>query len=656
MPDTELREALLPRLEGLASQPPGPTLLAQAVDLLRPGRRDVDPAVRLRAVAALLAADPALAASLREVIAASLGPRRWRFLLVEGGILQDRSVWALLRETFGRVLLPEVPPPEDARALLPAVLQAGDWRWIRAISTRDWAHLLEALMDDAAAPGAHPDVALSIRTLAQRIGGSGTHEELRGKLAHDTADDAPFLALPIATNRFLTADGADRPAAFEAVRALVGDCRAIVRRLRVDKPAHGTSLHLTRLTRRLDQQLLRFEALLRLLHPPDDAARSMALAGLLQDVTQALLDDRLSRQVGQSVDLLAYQITEHTAAKGAKVIRGSRRDWARMLLSAMAGGALVGVFAIVQLFLKKLPLPLGAQAFVYGLNYAVCFVLVYLVGGTIATKQPAVTASALAKRLDEAETRGDGLAHVADGVVQVSRMQFVSFLGNLLCAFPVAWLTGRAIEHFLGAETVTEAKAQALLLDNHPFEGPTLFYAGIAGVFLFVAGVVQGAVDNRIVYTRLKERLATDPRLRFLGGLRKGLAKRVAKNAGALSSNVVLGFLLGSAGVVGTIFGLPLEIRHIAFSSAHVGVAVLDAPWLVDLAEGGVLLAGVLGIGTMNFLVSFGLTLMVTLRSRRVTVTQGWALLRLLAWRLLTSPLAWVVPVGVDAEEQAYRP
>ena len=55
-------------------------------------------------------------------------------------------------------------------------------------------------------------------------------------------------------------------------------------------------------------------------------------------------------------------------------------------------------------------------------------------------------------------------------------------------------------------------------------------------------------------------------------------------------------------------------------------------------------LAGVLGIGFVNFLVSFGLTLAVTLKSRRVTAVQFGRLFRMLVGRFLRNPLAWLIP------------
>jgi hypothetical protein len=42
---------------------------------------------------------------------------------------------------------------------------------------------------------------------------------------------------------------------------------------------------------------------------------------------------------------------------------------------------------------------------------------------------------------------------------------------------------------------------------------------------------------------------------------------------GGIMGNFLFGCMLGSTGVIGTILGLPLDIRHIAFSSANLGCA-----------------------------------------------------------------------------------
>ena len=73
--------------------------------------------------------------------------------------------------------------------------------------------------------------------------------------------------------------------------------------------------------------------------------------------------------------------------------------------------------------------------------------------------------------------------------------------------------------------------------------------------------------------------------------------------------------MLGTAGTIGIIFGLPIDIRHIAFSSANLGYALatfsFDLPWLPSPGRG----CGVILIGAVNLLVSFVLALWMALRT-----------------------------------------
>ncbi|MEO0321788.1 MAG: hypothetical protein AAF447_02445 [Myxococcota bacterium] len=620
--------------------------LAALVDLVRPRRGDA-PNARLLALAEALEEDPAQADAFRAAVVEAAGTTRFVHLLAESGILADRGLGSLLGQALGEALLPAVHPPDDARTVLRRVFRRRqDHRWVAEVPAELWARLAAVALGDHDLVG-DADVATAIRALAVRTSATGLDAEVLSKLAFADGYEAPFLSLPLRVEALLTdrESGAGGRAHFdEAVRA-VRSCRAVVAGLRGARHVRGTSLRLTRLTRRMEQELRRLERLLALVHPSDPATRAEAIARLLPELVDALQVGRsLRRRAGQTVDLLAFQITEHAAAKGAKYLGESSRAYWKLFAAALGGGALVGVFAIFKLFLGKVSLPLAGKAFVYGLNYAVCFSLIYMLGGALATKQPAVTAAALAKGLDGAQSREGALDGVADAVVVVWRSQFVSFLGNLLAAFPLAIAIALGLERSFGVETVDAAGAMELLAENHAFDSPALAYAAVAGVFLFGAGLLQGAVDNRVVYTELEARMAVHPRLAFLGTLRPKLAKAVAKHAGGLTGNVVLGFLLGSAGVVGKIFGLPIDIRHIAFSSAHVGVAALDAPHLLDLRESFVVLIGVLGIGFVNFLVSFGLTLAVTLKSRRVTAVQFGRLFVLLVRRFFRNPLAWLLP------------
>ena len=115
----------------------------------------------------------------------------------------------------------------------------------------------------------------------------------------------------------------------------------------------------------------------------------------------------------------------------------------------------------------------------------------------------------------------------------------------------------------------------------HPFASAALFHAAIAGVWLFVAGLIAGFFDNRGAYLDLGGRLRAHPRLRrrLRADRLERLATYVEANYGALAGNFLFGVLLGATGYVGHLTGLPLDIRHVAFSSANLGyvLAAQDA-------------------------------------------------------------------------------
>src|SRR3546814_10538998 len=81
----------------------------------------------------------------------------------------------------------------------------------------------------------------------------------------------------------------------------------------------------------------------------------------------------------------------------------------------------------------------SSDLFVYSVNYAAAFVVMYIFHFSLATKQPAVTAHRFARSIEEAgaSKRVEALAEI---VVRTFRSQFVALVGNLLIVVPVALL------------------------------------------------------------------------------------------------------------------------------------------------------------------------------------------------------------------------
>ncbi|MFT5433887.1 MAG: site-specific recombinase [Myxococcota bacterium] len=399
----------------------------------------------------------------------------------------------------------------------------------------------------------------------------------------------------------------------------------------------------------MQHQLRRLRLLVRASR--DDKDGRIAVTELVMDLLAALCEPRPIRAfIREKVELLAYLAVGHAAQQGAKYVVQSRTEYAGFLRKSFLGGAIVAVFACLKIHLSHEAIPPLPQALVYGLNYAVCFVLIYLFGATLATKQPALTASRLARALEDGKEHED----FALLVRSIWQSQFISFVGNIcgaaLVAGAIAWLFHVAF----GFDLVSEGEALKLASKHAPFASGALWYAAIAGVFLSSAGFLAGFVDNAVVFHRVGERVAAGTGVfRHLSATsRTKLAGTVGHAFGAVSGNVVLGFMLGSAGAIGAMLGLPIDIRHIAFSSSHTTLAVIHADGLQTAGHIATLLAAVLLIGIINFLVSFGMTLWVAIAARDIEGIDWRAQLRSLGRLIRSHPAQFFIPLRSQSSDE----
>ncbi|MFZ4649666.1 MAG: hypothetical protein ACOYLV_03055 [Rubrivivax sp.] len=244
--------------------------------------------------------------------------------------------------------------------------------------------------------------------------------------------------------------------------------------------------------------------------------------------------------------------------------------------------------ALVKLQLALLHLPPLTAGVVYGLNYGLGFVLIHMLGFVVATKQPAMTAAAIASKLEDTPTkRLDRLADLAQNTV---RIQFVAVLGNVGLAFPLACLIALGWAALFGAPVAPPEKLHKMLAEVHPLASGALFFAAIAGVGLFLSGLVAGYFDNQARYLELGERA-------------QRLGDYVDAHHGAILGNLFFGMYLGLVGAVGVLTGLPVDIRHVAFSSANVGTALAALGWQDVRTALPWALAGVVGIAMVNLAV-----------------------------------------------------
>jgi site-specific recombinase len=325
-----------------------------------------------------------------------------------------------------------------------------------------------------------------------------------------------------------------------------------------------------------------------------------------------------------------------------------------MLRSAAGAGFIIGFMAMLKIFASYLRAAPLVEAFLFSLNYSLGFMLIHVLHFTVATKQPAMTAARIAAELHSRDGHSLDLESLAELIAKVMRTQFVAVLGNIMIAFPMAYLLAWGYFYLHGQHFVTPEKAGHLLHDIDPLHSLALFYAAIAGVCLFVAGLISGYYDNKAIYARIPARIAQLRWLRrVLGETRlKKFAAYIENNLGGLMGNLYFGILLGSMGTVGFMLGLPLDIRHVTFAAANFAIALFSLDNVMTWQTAVTSTLGVLSIGTVNLLVSFSLALFVALRSRQVSFTQGPALLKALLLRFAAAPLDFILPPKNTVEEK----
>lgn len=603
--------------------------LAQLLAALRElARRRQQPVAELNQV---LAAEPSYARRLARVLMVVAGARVFQAVHTDAGIGYADGAFTRIRRAWAQRLLPPVEP--EAGGWLRQVFADTDVDWLAAVPEDQWLELagrLEAAgvdVDDTREASARIDTA--IRTLAARLAGEGTDAELQSNAPELAERESPFLALTGAATRYLQhhqawLDGrVDAREDSAALHRLVDQCRQVLDGVHQRSLRNGTSIRLTHLQRRLERMLTRLAWLVDVI---DDtpATRALAITGLVSDYADAARRHGQARAVlADATDVLAVRIVDNASHHGEHYAAETRAEWVAMFKAAAMGGWVIALMALCKVGITGLHLAPLNHALLVSLNYGLGFVLIHLIGGAVATKQPSMTAALLARSLGT--ERGRRYAELSRLTECICRTQLIAIAGNVLVAMPVSlavWLIWSA---GFGTSPVPLEKARLMAHELSPIASLALPHAALAGVCLFLAGLISGFFDNQAAYRQLGDRLRAHPALqRRVGAVRLDrLAGYLEANWGSLWGNLLFGFLLGGVGTLGVLFGLPLDIRHVAFGSANFvysGMTLAaELPWWQWFVNA----LGVLLIAIVNLSVSFALALWLALRARGLSLRKA---------------------------------
>ena len=474
--------------------------------------------------------------------------------------------------------------------------------------------------------------------------------------------DSPYFRLPRACDALIAAaraaDHSSLEADFDACRGLVADCREVVEKVISNLEQYGVSVDVVYRLELAQSILDRIEVMAALLAPATRTDLLLGARKLLVTLVQARVKDRDLGEISRNnLHLLARKVIERAGDTGEHYITSSRLDYAKMLLSAGGGGFLTTftcAFKYLTVWGHFAPFVEGMLS---STNYALSFILMQFLGFTLATKQPSMTAAALAGSMRSTTGQTD-LSGLVTMIARITRSQLAAALGNVGIVIPSALAFDHVHRQYFGRSFLDEETAHHVVESLHPTHSGTIFYGALTGVLLWASSIGAGWLENWAVYRRLPEAIAEHRINRFVGLRTTRFASRwFAHNIAGIGGNASLGFMLGMTPVMGKFFGLPLDVRHVTLSTGALTLAgcSLGAETLVSndyLAAAG----GIAIIGSLNFGVSFVLALAVALRARQVERSDRFKLWQSVFATLVRSPMQFLFPPRSDAEVPVHGP
>jgi len=634
-----------------------PKLIADLLAQIRPLKPEqTDGAIKsIQALCYLVSTDGVKASQLRDAILQLLSAYNPLSLFLIARHSVFTGFFSEMRRRISHKILPEAV---DGAYLLDLFsiffTKTTDEIWVNAVPDSVWAQLIGVmrfdLADEALSLSCQQNLFAAAQVLSYRTAALGLEPELLKNYPELEQHSSPFIMQQAELAEFMGAQDVDESHVdIKHILVMLDQCKAIVAKVRRNSALTGTSIHLTQLLQRILKQIARLEELLTILHCfQHKQSADTVIVPLFKDLVYSECHKNdLHEYWQESVEVMAVRVTENASRAGEHYITENRSEYFALMRSAMGAGVIIALMAMFKLVLAKQHFAPLAEAIFFSLNYGIGFMLIHIFHFTVATKQPAMTAAAIAATIDNAsDGKTKDMHNLVTTVTNTMRSQAVAIFGNVVVAIPMAMLLSWAVFYLSGQHFVTPEKAHQLLRDIHPVTSGAFFYAGIAGVCLFLAGLISGYHDNLAIYNKIPQRLKAVRWLQRLLGVERlaRVAHYVEHNLGALAGNFYFGCLLGGMGSVGVLLGLPIDIRHISFSSAFVGFASFSLDFMLTWQAVACAALGLALIGLGNLMVSFSLALYVAMKSRKVRFNDWRLLLKNLASRLNQHPIEFILP------------
>jgi site-specific recombinase len=567
-------------------------------------------------------------ASLGAVLEATRGVK----LLGEIGLPNNRGLLAETTDRLTRWFLPEPPAVHELWRLAGHIIRKlDDLSWLGPAA--------DPLLDRLAAAGGdawkplRTSILDSIGLLTTRIAALGMGEALRTRTTTETLRSSPLYRLT--------------RAGLPEMPALITASREHLEHVRKALEDHGVSIEVVYSLDSIERGLARLELLLPFVAPDrDPGAPTSDIRAVIAAVGRGLVGGHSFTQLlSDNLRLLARKVIERAGRSGEHYVTSSRREYWRMLGSAAGGGVLTCGTAVAKFAVKWSHFAPFLDGLLSSFVYAGSFVIMQLVGFTLATKQPSMTAAALAGTIRDRAGPGR-LDELVPLISRIARSQFAAAIGNVsgvivtALAFDVLW------QRATGAAFLDAATSKSVVASFDPLGSGTIVFAAFTGVLLWVSSLAAGWFENWVVYRRLPEAIEHHRFGKRVGHHRMaGIARFLEREAAGFGGSIALGFLLGMIPAFAKFFGLPIDVRHITLSTGSLTLAISSVG--VQGVGWNALVSAIVGIaiiGLLNFGVSFALALIVALRARDVPRGERNTLAGAVLRRFLRRPIEFFYP------------
>jgi site-specific recombinase len=616
--------------------------------------------VRLRLLLHVLESCSPVRLSIQAAVAALFAGADASSLITEAGMPSERGFLGEASSRLWSKLLPEPTDTPDMRQFLRRCYRTRAQvsrfqRWppelfhrivvvvMPPADSQTWVTLRRSVTD-------------AVHLLCIRVKSQGLSPILRSRSHEVPVTESPFFKLANATaellaerDRSATQVGKETPddgAELTAWQQAIADCRAELAEIERQIQDEGVSIDIVFSLDLLDRCLTRLELLGEILLTLPGRERSALVQRLLTRLVYHLYQSRSLRDLaGTNLRLLYRRIVERSGETGEHYIARDRGEYHHLLLAAAGGGVVMVATTALKLYATDIPGSAFLHGVIYGVIYAVSFLILHHLHLVLATKQPAMTAATVATILRE--QRGAGrIDEIVDHIARICHSQLAAAIGNVVMvglgalAFTTIWqlVFGHA---FLSQET-----AQRTHESLDPLSTGTVFFAALTGVLLWLSSVIGGWIDNWSAWHRIHRGIADHPLGKTIGRERMiRWGKTWRRHIAAWGANISLGIMLGMVPAVGYFIGLPLEMRHVTLSTGLLFTACgsLEGEWY-SATWFALAVSGIISMFVLNLSVSFALSLWTALRALEVPAGDVRELLRRLAWRMVTRPFDFILP------------